>query len=33
MYDVAIVAYFNMSNRLMSGLGMKPNIEAYEMGC
>ena len=32
MYVVAIVAYFNMSNRLMSGLGMKPNMEVYEMG-
>lgn len=32
MYVVAIVAYFNMSNRLMSGLGMKPNKEVHEMG-
>lgn len=32
MYVVAIVAYFNMSNRLMSGLGMKPNQEVFDMG-
>ncbi|MBL8600248.1 MAG: peroxidase-related enzyme [Devosia sp.] len=31
-YVVAITSYFNLSNRLMSGLGMKPNREAYEAG-
>lgn len=31
-YTIAITAYFNLSNRLMSGLGMKPNREAYEAG-
>ncbi|MHA6691401.1 peroxidase-related enzyme [Devosia sp. A449] len=31
-YVIAITAYFNLSNRLMSGLGMKPNQEAYDAG-
>ncbi|MCC6306029.1 MAG: peroxidase-related enzyme [Rhodobacteraceae bacterium] len=29
-YVIAITAYFNMTNRLLSGLGMKPNREAFE---
>jgi uncharacterized peroxidase-related enzyme len=31
-YVIAITAYFNLSNRLMSGLGVKPNAEAYAAG-
>lgn len=31
-YVIAITAYFNLSNRLMSGLGVKPNPQAYAAG-
>lgn len=31
-YVIGITAYFNLSNRLMSGMGVRPNREAYEAG-
>ena len=31
-YIIAITSYFNLSNRIMSGLGIKPNAEAYHGG-
>lgn len=31
-YVIAITSYFNLTNRLMSGLGMRANQEAYDAG-